>query len=329
LKNNLIQNFKKNTVKKNSKIKLLLLIAISIINQSFAQTEMDGLMMTKKLFCAGALYGHNSWKNYWEGTFKRENLNLGNVTTNTFLIDGNYGIKDNLNILFNAQYIKTKASAGQLAGQKGLQDVALFLKWVPFETEIKGGTFGIIGIAGGSIPMSNYTPDIQPLSIGVHCKTATARVMIDYQKNTWFGTASASYTYRGNVKLDRNSYYTTQENYSNTVQMPNASNFNLRAGYRDDNWVVEGVANQWNCLTGFDITKNNMPFISNKMDATTLGLHIKYTTKFIDGLEIIADGFTTVAGRNMGQTKGFTAGLFYIMNFAKKNKEKKEVKTQN
>jgi hypothetical protein len=316
-------------MKKYIKPHLLIILIVLFANTTKAQTETDGLMMSKKLFCAGALYGHSSWKNYWEGTFKRENLNIGNVTANTFLIDGNYGIKDNLNVLFNAQYISTKASAGQLAGQKGLQDVAMFLKWVPFEKEIKGGTFGIIGIAGGSLPMSNYTPDLLPLSIGLRCKTATARLMVDYQKNTWFGTASASYTYRGNVKLDRNSYYTTQVNYSNTVQMPNATNFNVRAGYRDDSWVIEGVANQWNCLSGFDITKNNMPFISNKMDATTLGLHIKYTTKFIDGLEIIADGFTTVAGRNMGQTKGFTAGLFYIMNFAKKTKEKEEVKMQN
>ncbi len=301
--------------------KLILIIINFITVHAFAQTEIDGLMMNKKLFCAGALFGKSSWKNYWEGNFKRENLNLGNVTTNTFLIDGNYGIKDNLNLLFNAQYIKTKASAGQLAGQKGLQDFSMFIKWVPFEREIKGGTFGVIGIVGGSIPISNYTPDLLPLSIGLKSKTATARLMVDYQKTNWFGTASASYTYRGNVKLDRNTYYTTELHYSNTVVMPNATNFNIRGGYRSDTWVIVGYANKWTCVKGFDITKNNMPFVSNKMKATTIGLHLKYTTKVINGLEIIGDGYTTTAGRNVGQTKGFNAGLFYIMNFEKKGEK--------
>lgn len=300
--------------------RIIFTLTIFLSQQTFAQTELDGLMMDKNLFCAGALYGKTSWKNYWEGTFKRDNQNLGTVSANTFLVDGNYGIKDNLNILFNAQYIKTKASAGQLAGQKGLQDLSMFVKWVGYEKELKGGTLGIIGIGGFSIPMSNYTPDLLPLSIGLKSKTATARLMLDYQKNTWFGTISGSYTYRGNVKLDRNTYYTTELHYSNMVQMPNATNFNIRGGYRSDAWVIEGYANKWTCIKGFDITKNNVPFVSNKMDATIIGLHVKYTTKFVSGLEIIADGFTTVAGRNVGQTKGFNAGLFYIMNFAKKVK---------
>ena len=303
--------------------KIILILTIFITLKSFAQTEIDGLMMNKNLFCAGALYGKNSWKNYWEGSYKRENLNLGKVSANTFLIDGNYGLKDNLNILFNVQYISTNASAGQLEGQKGLQDLAMFVKWVPYEIDLKGGTFGIIGIGGFSIPMSNYTPDLLPLSIGLQSNTATARLMIDYQKNTWFGTISGSYTYRGNVKLDRNTYYTNELHYSNVVQMPNVTNFNIRMGYRSDAWVIEGYANKWTCQSGFDITKNNVPFVSNKMDATTIGLHLKYTTKFVSGLEIIADGFTTVAGRNVGQTKGFNAGFFYIMNFSKKEKVSK------
>jgi hypothetical protein len=304
--------------------KLILIIILFTSVKSFAQTEIDGLFMNKNLFCAGAIYGKSSWKNYWEGSFKRDNQNLGTVNANTFLIDGNYGIKDNLNILFNAQYISTKASAGQLAGQKGLQDLSMFIKWAGFEREIKGGTFGIIGIGGFSIPLSNYTPDLLPLSIGLKSKTATARLMIDYQKNTWFGTISGSYTYRGNVKLDRNTYYTTELHYSNMVQMPNVANFNIRGGYRSDAWVIEGYANKFTCIKGFDITKNNVPFVSNKMDATTIGLHLKYTTKFVSGLEIIADGFTTVAGRNVGQTKGFNAGIFYIMNFERKKKSNSE-----
>jgi hypothetical protein len=77
-------------------------------------------------------------------------------------------------------------------------------------------------------------------------------------------------------------------------------------------------------LGGFDITKNNMPFVSNNMDATTLGIHVKYETKFINGLSFVADAATTIAGRNVGQSTGFGGGIFYIMDFSKKHKVEKK-----
>lgn len=287
---------------------------------------MDGLLMEKNLFCAGVTYTKSNWKNYWEGTFKRDNQNLGTVSTSNLMVNGNYGITSKLNVIFTLPYIKTKASAGQLAGQKGLQDVSLYVKWVGYEKQIKKGILKAILIAGASTPLTNYTPDIMPLSIGMLSKTGTLRAMLDYQRGNWFGTLSASYVYRGNVKLDRNTYYTTQLHYTNMVEMPNASNYNIRAGYRSETWIIEGFANNWITNGGFDISKNNAPFVSNKMNATTIGLHIKYETDFVNGLSLIADGMTTVAGRNMGQSSGYTVGAFYIMDFSRK---KKTIKSQS
>ena len=68
---------------------------------SYAQTDMDAIMMEKKQLCIGPMYSHNSWKNYWEGSLKRNNTNLGTVTTETFSLMGAYGISGKLNLLFN------------------------------------------------------------------------------------------------------------------------------------------------------------------------------------------------------------------------------------
>ena len=48
---------------------------------AFAQTDIDGIMMQKNFFCVGPTVGYSSWKNYWEGTFKRDNANLGTVSS--------------------------------------------------------------------------------------------------------------------------------------------------------------------------------------------------------------------------------------------------------
>jgi hypothetical protein len=288
-----------------------------------AQTDIDGLMMEKKFFCAGPTAGYSSWKNYWEGSLKRENLNMGRVSTTNFTLMGNYGITHRLNVLFGLPYVKTKASTGNMAGQKGLQDLSLLVKWVAYQKHIAKGDLKTFLIAGYTTPVSNYNEDFLPLSVGLHSKNATMRLMADYQRNHWFATASYTYIARSNVTLDRSTYYTTEMHYSNEVKMPDASQWNFRAGYRSETIIAEAIFNKWTTLGGFDIPRNGMPFVSNKMNATSIGLNIKYETP-LNGLSVVANGSTTVAGRNVGQATGFNAGVFYIMDFNKKKKKEKK-----
>ena len=298
-------------------------ILLTIIKPAVAQTDIDGLMMEKKYFCVGPTAGYSSWKNYWEGTLKRENPNMGRVSTTNFMLMGNYGLTHRLNILFGLPYVKTKASAGSMAGQKGLQDLSLQLKWVAYQKHIADGDLKAIFIGGYSTPVSNYNADFLPLSIGLHSKNVTMRLMADYQRNHWFATASYTYIARSNVNLDRNTYYTTEMHYSNEVKMPDAAQLNFRAGYRSETIIAEAIFNKWTTLGGFDIPRNGMPFVSNRMNATSIGLNIKYETP-LDGLSVIANGTTTVAGRNVGQATGFNAGVFYIFDFSKKKKKEKK-----
>jgi len=302
--------------------KKLLITALLCFQVSFlfAQTDIDAIMMEKNAFCVGPMYSYSSWKNYWEGTLKRENLNIGKVTTQMFGLMGNYGISRKLNALFSAPYIKTKASAGTLHGLHGVQDLSLFLKWRPWQKKMGGGMFSVFAIGGFSFPMTNYVADFLPMSIGLHSTTASARGMVDYVKNNLFVTGSATFVYRGNIKLDRTAYYTTEMHYTNEVEMPNGANYNLRLGYRSFRWIAEAVVNNWTTLGGFDITRNNMPFPSNRMNATTVGVNVKYVLPPLPQLSIVAGGNTTVAGRNMGQATNVYGSFFYVFNLSGKTK---------
>ena len=302
-----------------------ILMAVALLSTispltSTAQTDIDAIMMEKNQFCSGPMYNHSSWKNYWEGTVKRDNQNLGTVTANTFAVMGAYGISGKLNALFNVPYIKTKASAGTLHSMQGLQDLSLFLKWMPIEQMLGPGTFSLYTIGGASLPLTNYVVDFLPLSIGLHSKTLSARLLLDYQVNNIFVTGSATYVVRGNTKLDRTSYYDTQLHLTNEVAMPDASNFNFRAGYRSSKLIAEAVLNKWTTLGGFDITSNNMPFPGNKMIATTIGANIKYVVTNNHNLSFVGGGNTTIAGRNVGQATSFYGSAFYILDLTHKTK---------
>lgn len=289
--------------------------------RSEAQTDMDGVMMTKNNFCTGVVYSYSSWKNYWEGTFKRDNANLGTISTQMIGVMGNYGISDKLNVLFSASYVKTKASAGPLTGLDGIQDLSLWVKWMPVDLKLGKGDFSLYGVGGYSFPLSNYVADYLPLSIGLRSRNVSIRAIADYQIGKLFVTGSATYIHRSNIKIDRNNYYTTEMHYTNEVKMPDAASFNFRAGYRSNSFTGELVLSNFSTLGGFDITKNNMPFPSNEMNATRAGVAFKYTTIFLPGLSIIGASNITLTGRNVGESTDFSGGVFYVFDFKKKNKK--------
>jgi hypothetical protein len=304
-------------------IKKALLLSITFFScfQLKAQTDLDGIMMEKNGFCVGPMYNYSSWKNYWEGTLKRDNQNLGKVSTQTYSVMGDYGFTRNLNFLFSVPYVKTNATEGTLHGLKGMQDLSFFVKWRALQKRFGDGRLSLFGIGGISVPLSNYEADYQPLSLGLHSKTASVRIMADYQQGKLFATGSGTYVFRDNITIDRTAYYTNEEILSDQVAMPDATNFNLRAGYRSEWLIAEAIVNKWTTLGGFDITRNNMPFPSNRMNATNVGVNFKYVLKSLPQLSIVAGGNKTVAGRNVGQATTIYGSFFYVFDLNHKSKK--------
>lgn len=298
---------------------LTFLFSINMISQ--AQTDLDAIMMAKKRFCIGPAFMHSSWKNYWEGDLKRNNENLGTVSSTSYAVMGNYGISDKLNVIFSLPYVQTKATAGTLRGMQGFQDLSLFVKYMPIEKDWGKGTISFYGIAGMTTPVSNYVADFLPLSIGVRSTTFQARLLGDYQRGSFFITTSATMVMRGNITIDREAYYTDHLILSNRVSMPHASQVNVRTGYRSERLIAEAVLNQWNTWGGFDITRNNMPFPSNKMNATSVGVKAKYVILTEPEFSVEAGADQVIVGRNMGQSSTIHAGLLYVLDFNKKEKE--------
>jgi hypothetical protein len=279
-------------------------------------------MMNKSQWCNGAVYTRSSWDHYWEGNFKRNNANIGRVTTQAVMGMSNYGITDNLNVMAALPYIWTDASAGTLPGLKGFQDISLFVKWKPLTMNLGNGKFSVFGIGGFSTPVSNYVIDFLPMSIGMGSTNLTGRLMGYYRTGIFFARASASYVWRSNVKLDRTSYYTTQIHYTNEVQMPDLATFNGSIGIYKKFLIAEVMVDNMTTLGGFDIRHNDMPFSSNRMNSTSLGAHVKYTFPFDIHLSLVGGGDYVLTGRNVGQALSFNVGGFYA--FYSKKKEKND-----
>jgi hypothetical protein len=72
-----------------------------------------------------------------EGELKRENGNIGRVTTQSLMWFGNYGITNKINVMAMVPYIKTEASQGTLAGMEGIQDLSVGVKYNFFAKEFE------------------------------------------------------------------------------------------------------------------------------------------------------------------------------------------------
>lgn len=300
-------------------IKLLVLFSLLLIQALNAQTLTDGLMMPKKNLCTGFVYSTDSWKNYWEGSLKRDNLNIGTITTNSAVWMGSYGLTDKINLIAMLPYVWTNSTGPTLHPMQGVQDLTLGGKYKLFNTEFGSSSIKAFAGASFSIPLTNYTPDYLPLSIGLASKTLALRGNAVYTvAKNWYASVSGAYVFRSNITLDRPSYYTDGQLFNtNEVAMPNQFQFVGSIGYKQPKWNAEINYNQQNTLGGGDIRRQDMPFASNRMNYSKLGVLGMYYLSRPKGLAVRATASYTIAGRNVGQSTTYSAGLLYTIQFKK------------
>ncbi|HWW97201.1 MAG TPA: transporter [Edaphobacter sp.] len=288
-----------------------------------AQTIDDGIMLADKTLCAGAIYTHDSWNQYWEGSLERVNGNIGTITTQTITMAATYGVTSWFDAIVNVPYVWTNASEGVLHGQAGFQDLTLAAKFKAISVPVgHHGALRAMAVLSGTLPMTNYTPDLQPLSLGANSKTISARTTLNYLgRRGLYINGTAAYTFRGNVTLDRPSYFTNNQLYlSNEVAMPNQFNFATSIGYRKNNLSILGDYSQQQTRGGGDIRLQDLPFVSNRTNFSKAGATLKLPIPKLKNMQYWLIYSNTFQGRNVGQSNTITTGLMYTLPFEKRAK---------
>lgn len=282
-----------------------------------AQTITDGIMMSRRELCTGFLYDRDQWSDYWEGTRRRDNLNIGTLTTQSVTWVGNYGVTDRVNVIAMAPYVWTGASAGTLRGQSGLQDLALALKVNAFSAPLGPGALKGFVVGSVAAPLSDYTPDFYPLSLGSASRRASGRVTLNYtSRGGLYLNGSGAYTWRDSVELDRSTYLADGHLvYSNQVPMPDVYDLAFSAGYTRGRLIAPMTFSKQVTRGGGDIRRQDAPFVSNRMNASRLDASILYYLPGIRDLGVRLAGTRTLSGRNVGQSTTLQAGILYVFHF--------------
>jgi hypothetical protein len=294
---------------------MLACLTLALCLPAAAQTVDDSVMVDRKALFTGVLYGHDSWTEYWEGTLKRENGNVGKLSTNAVTWMANYGVTPRLNVMLSLPYVDVEASGGTLQEQSGLQDLTLAAKFRAFQ---RGDLTGFAS-AAFSFPVSDYVFDVLPVAIGLHSTRLSGRALLNYRRGWLFGDGTAAYTIRDNVTLDRDSYFTDgQLFFTSEVEMPDVFDYTFRAGYMGHGLMAPVYFTQQKTLGGGDIRRQDMAFVSNKMNFSRVGVMAMYTLPRPADLAVRAEWSRVFDGRNVGESTTFSAGLLYTFRFSHK-----------
>jgi hypothetical protein len=199
-----------------------------------------------------------------------------------------------------------------MRGQRGRQDVTVAAKYEALRARVGGrARLSALAMAGVGAPTSDYTPDFLPMSIGLGARRATARAVVHAQDRTGlFVEGAAGHTWRSTVRLDRPAYYTDGRlTLSDEVAMPDVADYTAAVGYQDARWCVPVMLVAQRTLGGGDIRRQDMPFVSNRMDFTRLQGRVMFTPPAArGGLQLHVGAMRTLSGRNVGRAAALSGG---------------------
>jgi hypothetical protein len=295
----------------------LVLLAASASASVQAQTVDDGIMIDGKTLFTGYLFTYDRWDEYWEGELKRDNGNIGTLTTQTSAWYVNYGVTDRLNVIATMPYVRTNASQGVLQNMQGMQDFSVAAKYQLFSVSSPVGLVRTFAAGSAGLPMTDYTPDFYPLSIGSNSRRAAGRVTANLQtKPGWFVNGSTAYTWRANVTLDRPYYFTDGQLFlTSDVDMPNVFDYTLSGGYLRRGLMATLSFSQQRTQGGGDIRRQDMPFVSNRMNFDKIGGMVMWSLPKLRYLSVQGSYAYTLRGRNVGQASTVTGGVMYTLPF--------------
>lgn len=278
-----------------------------------AQTADDGIMLSRGVLFTGTLYAHDTWDEYWEGARKRDNGNIGTLTTESITWFANYGVTDRLNVIASVPRVWTHASQGVLHQMSGVQDLSIAAKYSIVQAHTSVGRLQAIGVAAGGLPLTDYSVDFQPLSIGFGSKRLSGRGTVNLQTDAGpFVTGSAAYTLRRTVTLDRPFYFTDGRFVmSDQVPMPEIFDYALSGGYMRHGLMAAVIFTQQRVLGGGDIRRQDMPFVSNRMNFTRIGGMLMAPVPKLSALAFHVNYGYVLDGRNVGQSATVSGGLSY------------------
>jgi hypothetical protein len=233
------------------------------------------------------------------------------VRVNSLNLYATYGLTDKIDAVVSLPYIQSKGRAtgvtindlnlqrpteGFANSRQGFQDVTALLKFKSYSREIGSSILDLLGVVSVSTPVSNYQTN-----------TGYGYIIAIGNRATKYSAVGVAH-----LKTSSGVFATGQVGYSlRTGEVPNALIGEAKIGYAGPKNYIEGYASFQESNGGTDISEQGFIgfFPSTRVNYIRVGASAY--RPITNGFGLTLGASTYVAGRNIGKSTGFSAGITY------------------
>ena len=261
---------------------LLLLFSIPA-----AAADLNGFLREKGHGDVALSYTSENYDQFWLGTTKVDVPNGGDVDTTSLSLWFAYGLTDNLTLVGDLPYVKSKSDGFDME-QSALQDLTVLGEY-RFASIGSTTRSDFLGAGGFRTHASNYEPNL-PVDVGDGTSDILFRFVYHLEAGAFYFSQQIGYDLRNE-------------------DAPDGFPLLTEAGYTWGPVTLTAGFSVLKARGGTDIGDPGFTFPSNKEEYRRLGGRVY--GRITDRFGVSGSYYQTLGGRNTGDSSGFSLGANY------------------
>lgn len=261
-------------------VAVALLACVAVPARAF---DINGFMPAQGQGDLALSYTAEGYDSFWAGETKVSDPGVGEVETDSLAVWFQWGFTDNFALVANLPYVDVTSDGLGGFEDSGLQDLSVLAKFRFFSS----GPHNLVAAAGFRTAAQDYEANL-PVDLGDNTDDALLRLVYHFQTSGFYFSQQVGYDVRGGDAPDGFPLYT-------------------ELGYTAGRLTYTGFYSRLIADGGTDIGDPGFTFPSNQEEYSRVGgkIYVRVTDRFgLTGLF-----FTTLDGRNTGETDGFSVGV--------------------
>lgn len=267
---------------------LALVAGLLFATSPAAALDLNGFQPERDHGSAALSYTSESYDQFWVGDQRVTNENLGEISTDSASLWLTWGLSDRFALIANVVgHVDAEADGLMPRSESDIQDLTVLGSFRALEVETGGLRHKLLLAAGVRLPMSSYVADA-PVSIGDGSTDGLLRAVYQLERGPFFVSQQVGYDLRGD-------------------DVPDSFPLLTEIGYTVERVTFSGFYRLLIADGGTDIGDPGFTFPSLGDEYERVGAKVYARLSPQWGLSVM--GFTTLDGRNTGDTTGFSGGL--------------------
>jgi hypothetical protein len=254
-----------------------------------AALDLNGFLPRRGEGTVALSYTSESWEEFWVGTARTREPEVGAVDITSCSLWGRYGLTDRLALVANLPHVDADSDGPAGFGQSSFQDLSVLVQAKVAERTRGPFTQRWVVAAGARLPVGDYEADL-PIDVGDGTADLLLRLVWQRVQGRFYVSQQLGVDLRSEDAPDQFPLYT-------------------EAGVITGRWTWSGFFQWLLAAGGSDIGDPGFTFPGNREELQRIGARV--FARVNDQIGISFGGFTTLDGRNTSDTTAvFVGGVF-------------------